>query len=67
MLNPNMTDETGVYGSILHYALIFFFVGGAFIIFIYLWRKGRLDMDEEAKYQMMNDDEKVDKNDKTTR
>jgi len=31
-------------------------VGCSMILFLYLWRKGKLDMDEGPKYQMMNDD-----------
>lgn len=50
-------DSMGVYGSVFHYAFVIAFVGGAFLIFIYLWRKKRLDMDEEPKFQMMNDEE----------
>jgi len=49
-------DSFGVYGSALHYGLIIAFVGSAFLIFLYLWRKGRLDMDEDASIQMMKDD-----------
>ncbi|MFI5343407.1 MAG: hypothetical protein ACHQUC_04205 [Chlamydiales bacterium] len=48
-------DGFGVYGSTLHSALVVAFVGSAFILFLYLWKKGRLDMDEEAKHQMMQD------------
>lgn len=51
-------DYSGVYGSAFHYAMILFLVGGAFILFIYLWKKGRLDMDESPKIQMMESEEK---------
>lgn len=50
-------DAGGVYGQYYHYAFTIFFSGAAFIMFAYLWWKGRLDMDEEAKEQMMNKDE----------
>ena len=50
-------DSMGVYGSIFHYAFVIAFVAGAFLIFIYLWRKRRLDMDEDPKFQMMQDEE----------
>lgn len=50
-------DGEGVYGTFLTYALTIFFVGSAFIMFIYLWTKGRLDMDEEPKLQMMKVEE----------
>lgn len=48
-------DGAGVYGAVFHYAFVIAFVGNAFLVFIYLWRKKRLDMDEEPKYQMMDD------------
>ena len=48
-----MSDPSGVYGSIMSYALTIFFAAGAFMIFVYLWMKGRLDLDEDAKEQMM--------------
>lgn len=50
-------DAMGVQGNFFHYALIISLVGSAFIIFFYLWRKNRLDMDEEPKFQMMQDEE----------
>lgn len=57
-------DGGGIYGSLLHYAAIAFFVGGAFIIFIYLWKKGRLDMDEDPKIEMMKTDQEREKEEK---
>lgn len=50
-------DTAGIYGAMFHYALVFFLVGTAFLIFFYLWRKGRLDMDESPKFQMMESEE----------
>ena len=50
-------DPSGSYGSMLHFALVSTFVLGAFIIFIQLWRNGRLDMDELPKFQMMQSEE----------
>lgn len=49
-------DGGGVYGNAFHYAFIIFFFGSALIIFLYLWSKGRLDMDEEPKMQMMEEE-----------
>lgn len=51
-----MIDVSGVYGNILHYALTVAFVGSAFLIFLYLWKNNKLGIDEEAKYNMMGDD-----------
>ncbi len=50
-------DAMGIYGNLFHYALVISLVGSAFIIFFYLWRKNRLDMDEAPKFQMMQDEE----------
>ncbi|MBA3958746.1 MAG: hypothetical protein H0X51_10195 [Parachlamydiaceae bacterium] len=49
-------DQFGVYGSFLHYGLIISMVGSAFLIFLYLWKKNKLDMDEEPKWQMLRED-----------
>jgi hypothetical protein len=51
-----MSDGIGVYGNFLHYGLVITLVGSAFFIFLYLWKKKRLDMDEEPKFQMMQDE-----------
>lgn len=50
-------DGEGIYGTLLTYAMTISFAGGAFILFVYLWWKGRLDMDEEPKLQMMKEGE----------
>jgi hypothetical protein len=50
-------DSMGIYGHIFHYSFVIAFAGGAFLIFISLWRKKRLDMDESPKYQMLQDEE----------
>ena len=52
-----MIDGIGVYGFVLHYALLFAFFGSGLIVFLYLWKKKRLDMDEEAKYSMFEEDD----------
>lgn len=48
-----MIDGAGVYGSFLHYGLVIAFVGSALMAFLYCWQKGKLNMDEEPKFQMM--------------
>ncbi|NGX41998.1 MAG: hypothetical protein K940chlam7_00272 [Chlamydiae bacterium] len=53
-------DGIGIYGCILHYSMLIAIVGSSFLIFIYLWRKGRLDMDEEPKWEMMKLDDEED-------
>jgi hypothetical protein len=58
LASVDIRDASGVYGGIFHYALVFALVGSAFLSFFYFWSKGRLDMDEEPKIQMMRDDEK---------
>jgi hypothetical protein len=47
-------DSFGIYGTVLHYGLIIFVVGSALLLFIYLWYKGRLDMDQEPADRMVN-------------
>lgn len=54
-------DTSGVFGGIFHYALVFALVGSAFLSFIYFWSKGKLDLDEEPKMQMMREDQTKDR------
>jgi hypothetical protein len=48
-------DASGECGSIVHYAVVIALVGGAFLAFLYLWHKGKLDMDEQPKIDMMQE------------
>lgn len=48
-------DGGGVYGNALHYAMVVFFAGTSLILFVYLWTKGKLDMDEAPKFQMLEE------------
>lgn len=59
--------DAGVCGSFVHYAFIIAFVGSAFLIFLYLWRKGKLDMDESPKIQMFKEDDVKGKDDDSKR
>jgi hypothetical protein len=56
-------SDSGVCGNFVHFAFIIFFVGSAFLIFLYLWKKGKLDMDEEPKIRMMEEDAEGSKKD----
>ena len=56
MNETSIVDGMGIYGSLFHYTMVIAFVGSAFLIFLYLWRKKRLDMDEEPKFQMMQEE-----------
>ena len=47
-----MYDSSGFQGGILHYMQVLFLVGSAFLLFLYLWSRGKLDMDEEPKNHM---------------
>ena len=53
----NVLDGGGVTSYLVYYSMVCALVGSTLLVFIYLWCKGRLDMDEEAKYQMMLTDE----------
>lgn len=55
--SPRVIDGFGVYGNFLHYYLVVAFVGSALMIFLYLWKNEKLDMDEEPKIQMMQTQE----------
>lgn len=57
LADSEVLPDGGVCGSFVHYAFILAFVGSAFLIFLYLWRKGKLDMDEEPKIRMLQDEE----------
>lgn len=50
-------DGGGVYGHFYASSFLVALLGSAVLIFIYLWRKDRLDMDEDPKFQMLKDDE----------
>lgn len=52
-----VVDGFGIYGNMLHYGIVVGLVGSALLIFTVLWKKGRLDMDEEPKLRMMQTDE----------
>lgn len=62
-----MIDSNGVAGHFLHYGLTIAFMSSAFLVFFYLWRKGKLDMDEEPKMQMLQEDQKEDFDDRPRR
>lgn len=48
-----MIDYSGIYGSLISYMMTIVFVVSALMIFLHLWSKGKLGIDEEAKDQMM--------------
>lgn len=52
----NLLDGGGIYGTLLSYGLTFSYMGSAFVLFIYLYRKSQLDMDEGPKFEMMKKD-----------
>ena len=52
----NIHDGAGIYGSLVHYGCVVAFVGSAFLLFLYCWWNGKLNMDEGPKFQMMQDE-----------
>ncbi len=53
----DVLDGSGIYGALWHYALFAALMGSAALFLINRWCKGRLDMDEEPKMRMMQDEE----------
>lgn len=51
-------DGVGIYGTLVHFTIAAAFFGSALLLFIYLWRKGRLDMNEGPARRMLDDDER---------
>lgn len=56
VMTSQQVDAIGVYGGLVHAAMVIFFVGAALIAFIYCWKTGRLGLDEEASIQMMHEE-----------
>jgi hypothetical protein len=54
-----MMDPSGVVGSVLSYAMTVAFAGSAFFVFLYLWKKGSLGIDEDASLEMMKQQEET--------
>ncbi|MBB64397.1 MAG: hypothetical protein CMO81_04980 [Waddliaceae bacterium] len=52
----DVSDVTGFSGAILHFSLLLALVGSTLLVFLYLWKNKRLDMDEDPKYQMLRGD-----------
>lgn len=52
-------DGNGLYGSLIHAAIALFFGGSALCIFFFLWKNGRLDMNEEPAHHMLKDDTEI--------
>lgn len=53
----NKLDGLGIYGTLFHFSFAAFFLGSAALIFLYLWRKGRLDFDEEPAIKMLEEED----------
>lgn len=57
MIIAKILDGAGVYGGLVHLTIAAVFFGSAVLIFIYLWRKGRLDMDQGPANKMLEEDD----------
>lgn len=44
-------------GLVLDYAMIIFFSGSTLLLFLYFWKKKRLDFDEGPAFQMLNEED----------
>ena len=52
-----MLDGIGIYGMVWHYSLLIAMLGSTLLVLIYFWSKGRLDFDDQASLQMMQEEE----------
>jgi uncharacterized membrane protein len=52
-----MLDGIGIYGMVWHYALLIAMLGSTLLVLLYAWSKGRLDFDDQASVQMMQEEE----------
>lgn len=50
-------DGWGVTGLLLDYTFMIALSGSTVLLFLYFWKKGRLNFDEGPKYQMLEEDE----------
>lgn len=62
MIIAKTLDGIGIYGELLHFTMAAAFFGSALLIFINLWRKGKLDMDEGPAKHMLRDSALEEKN-----
>lgn len=60
-------DGAGFLGSVMIFSIMLAFFGTALLAFLYLWWKGRLDMDDEPAKRMLHDNEKGESDDKKRR
>ncbi|CRX37518.1 hypothetical protein [Estrella lausannensis] len=51
-------DGAGFLGSMAIFSIMLLFFGTALLLFICLWWKGRLDMDDEPARRMLDDNDK---------
>lgn len=47
-----LIDNVGFVGMVMNYAFSLALIGSTGLVFFYLWRKGKLGMDEEAKWHV---------------
>lgn len=52
-----LMDTVGFFGNLFEHVMVVALGGSAILVFLYLWRKGRLDMDQEPAVIMMEADE----------
>lgn len=56
MILAQTLDGLGIYGSLFHFTMAVAFFGSALMVFIYLWRKGNLDMNEGPALSMLEEE-----------
>lgn len=50
-------DGWGLTGLIMDYSMIVAFSGSTAILFLYFWKKGALNFEEDSKYEMLKEDD----------
>jgi len=57
ILLKHTVDNSGTIGGIVQFMYAAALFGSSVLIFLYLWKKGRLDFDQGPANQMLDDDE----------
>lgn len=51
-------DGWGLTGLIMDYSMIVAFSGSTVLLFFYFWKKGSLNFEEDAKFEMLKEEDR---------